>query len=143
MWNVAFSDINTASGVIENGSAAGITESLLSEARFFRAFDYFELVQTFGGVPLDLGAGELKFNINATRTSTRNTVPEVYTKAVFPDLKIAIEQLPDAGRVTGGVTKTAARLVLAKGLSDIRAGGCRIKQHSNLSYLRPLRIRRT
>ena len=114
LWNVAFSDINTASGVIENGSAAGITESLLSEARFFRAFDYFELVQTFGGVPLDLGAGELKFNINATRTSTRNTVPEVYTKAVFPDLKIAIEQLPDAGRVTGGVTKTAARLVLAK-----------------------------
>ena len=114
LWNVAFSDINTASGVIENGSAAGIAESLLSEARFFRAFDYFELVQTFGGVPLDLGAGELKFNINATRTSTRNTVPEVYTKAVFPDLKIAIEQLPDAGRVTGGVTKTAARLVLAK-----------------------------
>ena len=114
LWNVAFSDINTASGVIENGSAAGIAESLLSEARFFRALDYFELVQTFGGVPLDLGAGELKFNINATRTSTRNTVPEVYTKAVFPDLKTAIEQLPDAGRVTGGVTKTAARLVLAK-----------------------------
>ena len=24
--------------------------------------DYFLLVQTFGGVPLDLGAGELKFN---------------------------------------------------------------------------------
>lgn len=114
LWNVAFSDINTASGVIENGSAAGIAESLLSEARFFRAFDYFELVQTFGGVPLNLGAGELKFNINATRTSNRNTVPEVYTKAVFPDLKTAIEQLPDAGRVTGGVTKTAARLVLAK-----------------------------
>lgn len=114
LWNVAFSDINTASGVIENGTVAGISESLLAEARFFRSFDYFELVQTFGGVPLDLGAGELKFNTNATRVSTRNTVPEVYTKAIFPDLKIAVEQLPDAGRVTGGVTKTAARLVLAK-----------------------------
>ena len=79
LWNVAFSDINTASGVMESGSAAGITGGRLSEARFFRAFEYCELVQTFGGVPLDLGAGELKFNINATRTSTRNTVPEVYT----------------------------------------------------------------
>ena len=114
LWNVAFSDINTASGVIENGTAAGISESLLAEARFFRSFDYFELVQTFGGVPLDLGAGDLKFNTNATRVSSRNTVPEVYTKAIFPDLKIAVEKLPDAGRVTGGVTKTAARLVLAK-----------------------------
>lgn len=114
LWNTAFPDINTASGVIENGTAAGISESLLAEARFFRAFDYFELVQTFGGVPLDLGAGELKFNTSPTRTSVRNTVPEVYTKAIFPDLKTAVEQLPDAGRVTGGVTKTAARLVLAK-----------------------------
>lgn len=116
LWNTAFPDINTASGVIENGTAAGIDESLLAEARFFRAFDYFELVQTFGGVPLDLGAGELKFNTAPTRTSVRNTVPEVYTKAVFPDLKIAIDKLPGNmnERVIGGVTKTAARLVLAK-----------------------------
>ncbi|MBQ7422448.1 MAG: RagB/SusD family nutrient uptake outer membrane protein [Prevotella sp.] len=114
LWNVAFSDINTANGVLENGAEAGIDESLLSEARFFRAFDYFQLVQTFGGVPLDLGAGELRFNTNATRVATRNTVPEIYTKAVFPDLLTAIQNLPAVGRVTGGVTKTAARLVLSK-----------------------------
>lgn len=114
LWNNAFPDINTANGVIENGTSANIDESLLSEARFFRALDYFWLVQTFGGVPLDLGSGELKFNTNAIRTSQRNTVPEVYTKAVFPDLLKAVESLPETGRVTGGVTKTAARLVLAK-----------------------------
>lgn len=114
LWNNAFTYINTASGVIENGTAAGMAESLLSEARFFRAFDYFRLVQMFGGVPLDLGSGELKFNITPARVSKRNTVPEVYTKAIFPDLLIAIENLPESGRVTGGVTKTAARLVLAQ-----------------------------
>lgn len=114
LWNLAFSDINTASGVLENGTAAGVSESLLAEARFFRAYDYFQLVQTFGGVPLDLGAGELKFNTSPTRVSTRNTVPEVYTKAVFPDLITAVNNLPETGRVTGGVTKTAARLLLAK-----------------------------
>jgi hypothetical protein len=113
-WGESFSDINTASGILENGTEVGIAAPLLGEARFFRAFDYFLLVQTYGGVPLDLGAGELKFNTNPVRTSVRNTVPEVYTKAIFPDLLTAINDLPDVGRVTGGVTKTAARLYLSK-----------------------------
>lgn len=115
LWGIAFSNINTASGIIENAAAVGtISPALIAEARFFRAFDYFLLVQTFGGVPLDLGAGELKFNTSASRKSVRNTVPEVYTKAIFPDLIQAINDLPDVPRVTGGVTKTAARLYLAK-----------------------------
>lgn len=114
LWGAAFPNINTASGVIENGAAAGVSDALVAEARFFRAFDYFLLVQTFGGVPLDLGAGELKFNSSTSRTSKRNTVPEVYTKAIFPDLLLATTNLPDAARVTGGVTKTVARLYLAK-----------------------------
>jgi hypothetical protein len=91
-----------------------ISDALVAEARFFRAFDYFLLVQTFGGVPLDLGSGELKFNTSTVRTSVRNTVPEVYTKAIFPDLLKAVNDLPATGRVTGGVTKNAARLYLAK-----------------------------
>ncbi|MBO9204306.1 MULTISPECIES: RagB/SusD family nutrient uptake outer membrane protein [Niastella] len=115
LWGTAFSNINTASGIIENAAAVGtVSASLIAEARFFRAFDYFLLVQTFGGVPLDLGSGELKFNITASRKSVRNTVPEVYTKAVFPDLLQAINDLPDAPRVTGGVTKNVARLYLSK-----------------------------
>ena len=123
LWNTAFGDINTANGVIENatlvntekaGTSDTIPANLIAEARFFRAFDYFALVQTFGGVPLDLGAGELKFNTTTARTSVRNTVPEVYTKAVFPDLLQAINDLPDNPRVVGGVTKTAARLYLSK-----------------------------
>ena len=114
LWGTAFSNINTASGIIENAQAVGISAALIAEARFFRAFDYFLLVQTFGGVPLDLGAGELKFNTTASRTSVRNTVPEVYTKAIFPDLLQAITDLPTNPRVTGGVTKTVAGLYLAK-----------------------------
>ena len=114
LWGQAFTNINTASGVIENGEAAGIDESLLSEARFFRAFDYFLLVQTFGGVPLDLGAGELKFNTSTIRSSVRNTVPEVYTKAIFPDLLTAIDNLPETPRLTGSASKNLARLYLSK-----------------------------
>ena len=115
LWGTAFSNINTASGIIENAvSVPAVTAAQVAEARFFRAFDYFLLVQTFGGVPLDLGAGELKFNTSASRGSTRNTVPEVYTKAIFPDLIQAVTDLPAAPRATGAVTKTVARLYLAK-----------------------------
>lgn len=115
IWGVCFSNINTANGVIENAAAVGtIPNSLIAEARFFRAFDYFLLVQTFGGVPLDLGAGNLKFNTSPSRKSVRNTVPEVYTKAIFPDLVQAVNDLPATPRVTGAATKTVARLYLAK-----------------------------
>jgi len=38
LWGTAFSNINTASGVIENGQEAGVAASLIAEARFFRAF---------------------------------------------------------------------------------------------------------
>ncbi|MBR5068616.1 MAG: RagB/SusD family nutrient uptake outer membrane protein [Bacteroidales bacterium] len=113
-WGTAFANINTASGIIENGGEAGIDASLLAEAYFFRAFDYFILVQTYGGVPLDLGAGELMFNTSTVRTSVRNTVAEVYTKCIFPDLEKAVNDLPENPRLTGTVTKNVARLYLAK-----------------------------
>ncbi len=113
LWGTAFANINTASGIIENGAAAGISDALLAEAYFFRAFDYFLLVQTFGGVPLDLGAGELKFNTSTIRTSVRNTVPEVYA-AIFADLEKAVADLPENPRLTGTATKNVARLFLAK-----------------------------
>ncbi len=114
LWNAAFPNINTASGIIENASAVGIPDALVAEARFFRAFDYFMLVQTFGGVPLDLGSGELAFNTTPARVSVRNTVPEVYTKGIFPDLLKAVDDLDENPRVTGGLAKTTARLFLAK-----------------------------
>ena len=112
-WGTLFANINTASGIIENGAEAGIDDALLAEAYFFRAFDYFILVQTYGGVPLDLGAGELKFNTSTARTSVRNTVPEVYA-AIFSDLEKAVQDLPENPRLPGTATKNLARLYLSK-----------------------------
>ena len=113
-WGELFANINTCNGLIENGTAAGLSDALLAEAYFFRAFDYFILVQTYGGVPLDLGAGELKFNTSTIRSSVRNTVPEVYEKCIFPDLEKAVNDLPDNPRMTGTAAKNLARLYLAK-----------------------------
>jgi hypothetical protein len=113
LWGTAFANINTCNGIIENGAANGMDDALLAEAYFFRGFDYFLLVQTYGGVPLDLGAGPLKFNTSTVRTSVRNTVPEVYA-AIFSDLEKALADLPENPRLTGTATKNLARLYLAK-----------------------------
>lgn len=113
-WQAALPNINMASGIIENALAVGTSPAIIAEAHFFRAFDYFLLVQTFGGVPLDLGGGELKYSTSVERKSKRNTVAEVYTQAIFPDLTKAISDLPDAPRLKGAVSKTVARLYLAK-----------------------------
>ena len=112
-WGELFTNINTCNGIIENGTAAGFSDALLAEAYFFRAFDYFILVQTYGGVPLDLGNGKLKFNTTTNRTSVRNTVPEVY-EVIFADLEKAVNDLPDNPRMTGTATKNLARLYLSK-----------------------------
>lgn len=114
IWGQSFSDINTACAVIENADAVGIAQELVAEAKFFRAFHYFNLVQTFGGVPLDLGGGELHSNTAPKRVSERNTVAEVYTKCIFPDFEAALAALPDVSRLPGTVNKTTARLFLAK-----------------------------
>ena len=100
-WGAAFANINTASGIIENGAEAGMDAALLAEAYFFRAFDYFILVQTYG------------FNTSTVRTSVRNTVPEVYA-AIFKDLEKAVADLPENPRLTGTATKNLARLYLSK-----------------------------
>ena len=113
-WDACFKNINTCNGLIENGTEAGVSAALLAEAYFFRAFDYFLLVQTYGGVSLDLGAGELKFNTSTIRTSVRNTVADVYTKCIFPDLEKAVADLPENPRLTGTATKNLARLYLSK-----------------------------
>ncbi len=113
-WQAALPNINMASGIIENALTVGTSPAIIAEAHFFRAFDYFLLVQTFGGVPLDLGGGELKYSTSVERKSKRNTVAEVYTRAIFPDLTKAISDLPDAPRLKGAVSKTVARLYLAK-----------------------------
>ena len=114
IWRPIFININTANALIEQGNENGLDSSLVAEANFFRAFDYFMLVQNFGGVPLDLGSGELKQNVTPSRKSVRNTVPEVYTRCIFPDLITAVKDLPVEPRVVGAVTKTVARLFLAK-----------------------------
>lgn len=78
------------------------------EARFLRAFYYFELVQHFGAVPLVLDA------VDEVKTDFKRTpAKEVYV-AILSDLQVAFDQLPVVPAEQGRATKAAAAQLLAK-----------------------------
>ncbi|WP_256012331.1 RagB/SusD family nutrient uptake outer membrane protein [Desertivirga xinjiangensis] len=95
---------------VNNGDLPQYTKNKLSgEARFFRAFRYFDLVRLYGGVPLVLeplnpvGAEQKESNF-MPRNSTSESIAQIVA-----DLDFAIASLPgrwsstaDWGRITKG-----------------------------------------
>lgn len=88
-----------------------IKKSILGEARFLRAYAYFDLVRIYGGVPIITTVPDITTDLMIPKSS----VEEVY-QLIEEDLKIAIEDLVtiQAGSDIGRATKGAAKAVLAK-----------------------------
>ena len=85
-------------------------DQISGEALFLRAFYYYDLVQHYGGVPLQLT--ELTTVEEAFKP--RNTADEVY-KQIVADLKAAIPVLPVVTSFpqSGRASKGAAKMLLA------------------------------
>src|SRR5947208_15224292 len=115
MWGSAYWNINRANTVLDRVPAItmdpALRDRLLNEARFLRANAYFDLVRSFGDVPLL--EHEVK-SLDGVRVS-RTAAAEVYA-LIVNDLQQAVAGLPasysgsDIGRVTSG----AAQAMLAK-----------------------------
>lgn len=111
MWKVNYKGILFANLVLENIPNIDFDDEerkkeILAEAHFLRAFYYFDLVNSFGGVPIidrPLAIGE--FNV------PRSTKEATYT-FIENDLKIAIADLPSRlnrdASYTGRADKGAA-----------------------------------
>lgn len=88
---------------------------LLAEAKFLRAFFYFELVRSFGGVPIVTTYTELLEPEISDKV--RASVDEVY-QVIEDDLLASIENLPlksqQQASELGRVTKGAAQSLLTK-----------------------------
>ncbi|MCD0480689.1 RagB/SusD family nutrient uptake outer membrane protein [Chryseobacterium sp. LC2016-29] len=82
----------------------------MGEMKFLRALMYFNLVRTFGDVPLVL---KETTNVNDYFGQPRTPVAEVYA-AIETDLKDAINLLPNTTAQKGRVTKGAALGILGK-----------------------------
>ncbi len=124
-WRSDFSGIFNANTVLDqiakNGSAVGsaaLATRLTAEARFLRAFFYFDLVKYYGKLPI------IDHPVSAAEANTigRSSVTDVYA-FIIADLQFAIANLPinfsgpfpnytasDVGRAT----KYAAEAILAK-----------------------------
>jgi len=93
IWGVSYKGVLFSNLVIENIPDVVFEDEnrkkeILAEAHFLRAFYYFDMVNSFGGVPIidkPLGVGE--FNV------PRATLEESYA-FIENDLKIAIADLP-------------------------------------------------
>lgn len=91
---------------------AKLKNQYIGEAKFLRALMYFNLVRTFGKVPLVVD--EIVSSAEGYSYG-RNEVPEVYNQ-IISDLKDSDEKLPVAytGNDIGRATKGAAKSLLGK-----------------------------
>lgn len=116
MWRRNYEGITRANTVIELvpnvDMDPGLREQLIAEAKFLRAFYYFELVRVYGGVPI---ITNVLSGPNELEGVTRNSVEEVYA-LIERDLTEAIAILPNShpGDELGRATKWASMTMLAK-----------------------------
>ena len=118
IWKSAYEGINRANYLhqYKTSNPAGATiefagkESLYGEIYFLRAYYYFTLVRTFGGVPLFV---DKRLTYSDSKTFQRSSKQDVY-KQIEKDLINAITVLPAFQAQKGRITKNAALALLGK-----------------------------
>ncbi len=112
IWTWNYTGVNRANYIMEFQDKIDFPNktSVLAQARFLRAFYYFELVKWFGDVPLAIDKriqfGD-QFNID------RAPKADVYA-LIEQDLIFAAANLPYTQSQTGRITKGAAQALLGK-----------------------------
>ncbi len=116
-WNTAFRRIRNINYFLGKAAAFDKPEdikSLVAEAKFFRAYVYFDLFQQFGGVPVlkDLVTIDSE-SLNSPRASRQETID-----FIIADLESAIPDLPLESTISvsdkGRISKGAAQGFLAR-----------------------------
>jgi hypothetical protein len=112
IWGWMFAGVNRANYILEFKDNIEFTgkEQVLAQARFLRAYYYFELVKWFGDVPLVVDKRILfgeQFEVE------RSPKADVYAQ-IEADLIYATDNLPYTQSETGRITKGAAQALLGK-----------------------------
>jgi hypothetical protein len=109
-WNYA--GITRVNYIMENKDKIDFPGKgqIIAEARFLRAYYYFELVKFFGDVPLII---DKRIGIEEARQIPRSPASEVYAQ-IEDDLEFAASVLPWTATVKGKATKGAALALLGK-----------------------------
>lgn len=113
-WNESYNGINNANLVIQNVPEISMDEQrrshIVAEAKFLRALYYFNLVRSYGDIPLKV----LPTSSLADIETGKSPQAEVYSQIII-DLEEALTVL-NAGipEVKGRVSRGAAQALLAK-----------------------------
>ena len=111
IWNWMYAGVGRTNFILEFQDKIDFEgkDALIAEARFLRAYYYFELVKWFGDVPLK----ETRFSIGDETSIPRSPVSEVYN-LIENDLKFAVENLTYTAPQVGRATKGSAQALLGK-----------------------------
>jgi len=111
-WREFYAAINLCNGGIARIDKAGLSATLRpvreGELRFLRAFYYWHIVETWGGVHFTTE------ETNGIIATANKTPVETFYNQIFEDLKIAVTNLPATQSQYGRVTKGAAQSFLAR-----------------------------
>lgn len=111
-WRELYAAVNLCNGGINRIEQAGLSATLRpvreGELRFLRAFYYWHIVETWGGVHFTTT------ETNGIVTTANKTPVETFYNQIFEDLKIAVNGLPATQAQYGRVTKGAAQAFLAR-----------------------------
>jgi hypothetical protein len=117
-WIGQYVGVNRANLVVSNvpsvpGISGSLKARLLGEARFLRAYFYFNLVRTFGGVPLILNIDSAAQNNLAHRASAAAVYAQIEADLNYADANLPLKSGYSASDL-GRITKGAAQALLAK-----------------------------
>jgi hypothetical protein len=111
IWNWMFAGVNRANYILEFQDKTDFEGKaiIIAEARFLRAYYYFELVKWFGPVPLK----EVRFQLGDETTIPRSPIEEVYA-LIESDLMFAASTLNYTAPQLGRATRGSAEALLGK-----------------------------
>ncbi|MDG1509251.1 MAG: RagB/SusD family nutrient uptake outer membrane protein [Flavobacteriaceae bacterium] len=112
LWGWMYGGVNRTNFILEFQDKTDFSgkEQVIAQARFLRAYYYFELVKWFGDVPL---AVDKQILFGEESSYVRTPASEVYAQIEL-DLMYAADNLPLVQTETGRVTKGAAQALLGK-----------------------------
>jgi starch-binding outer membrane protein, SusD/RagB family len=116
-WNNIYSCINRANDVIEHVPGIGMDiatrNDIVGNARFLRALGYFELIRSFGDVPLLLTPTTATSSLFPPKTPVASIYPQIISDLQYAEANCLTEsQIPTANK--GRVSSGAASAILAK-----------------------------
>ncbi|WP_316834279.1 RagB/SusD family nutrient uptake outer membrane protein [Pedobacter nutrimenti] len=116
-WSYLWKGVGNCNFAIEGISTSmidnAVKQRLIAEAKFLRAYCYFELVKSFGGVPLVLNVPDPQAVLSVARSSKEECFAQI-VKDLSDAAAVLPERAAQGADQIGRATKGAANAYLAK-----------------------------